>query len=71
MRIKKYDQQGDYFYERPLASDRSAVPTHSVWDYITKHNAGATYEVTTNINGTSQNAPSSVDAAFNQFSRVN
>ena len=70
VRIKKYEVQNEYVFEKPLASDRNnPTPNHSVWDFITKFDGGATYEVT-NLNN--QNVPpSSVDAAFNQFNKIN
>ena len=43
VRIKRYEYSED-FNEKPLTSERGGG-NHTVWDYITKNNDGATYEV--------------------------
>ena len=70
VRIKKYELHNEYLVDRQLSSARNnPVPTHSVWDFITKFTGGATFEVT---NLSNQNAPpNSVDAAFNQINKMN
>ena len=65
VKIKKYEQQENETFERPLASDRNAILNNSVWDFITKNSTGATYEVT-NAPG---NAPSA-ESAFKNFNKV-